>query len=470
MEEWKTTNLDQDIHGEIPVIEFNSADPVERMDLTLPVPLEWDGYSNMTLRMGSIIDLPVSTGDQVIFKLSYKGFLKTDNVTSFAPLYTDTQTVTLSSPSQYDFHEFTFTINGADIRGYDYMLLRIDKITGSPNLTNVGICSTQLEHGVSVGAGPTGYQGVTGLIGFTGSQGFTGAYGGPPGETGIQGVTGIIGDTGIRGYTGAQGETGAQGYTGVQGYTGDEGYTGAQGETGAQAITGLQGITGIDGVQGNTGYEGITGLQGVLGDTGYKGITGPGGVEGQTGLQGVTGISFTGLVGETGAQGYTGSQGDTGLSGITGLIGFTGVGPVGETGIQGATGSQGNTGIQGQVGATGVLTVVVDGGGATITTGVKADLCLPYSLKISDWTLIAEPTGSILIGVWDTPYASAPPTVANAMHTGETGPYIIAGIKNQATTAAWGAPTGTTGDILRVYVDSVSSVQVASLSLGYFRI
>ena len=235
MEEWKTTNLAQDIHGEVPVLEFSSDDPIERMDLTIPVPMEWDGSSNMTLRMGTIIDLPASTGDQAVFKLSYRGFLKTDNVASLAPLYTDTQTVTLSSPAQYDAHEFVFTVTGSNVASKDYILLRIDKVTGSPNLQKIGVYSTQLEYGVSVGMGPTGYQGVTGMYGFTG----------------LVGVTGLIGVTGLSSDTGVQGITGVQGLTGVQGITGLIGVTGLSSETGVQGLTGTQGITGIP--AGDTG-------------------------------------------------------------------------------------------------------------------------------------------------------------------------------------------------------------------------
>ena len=235
MEEWKATNLGQDLHGEVPVLEFSSDDPIERMDLTIPVPMEWDGSSNMTLRMGTIIDLPASTGDQAVFKLSYKGFLKTDNVASLAPLYTDTQTVTLSSPAQYDAHEFVFTVTGSNVASKDYILLRIDKVTGSPNLQKIGVYSTQLEYGVSVGMGPTGYQGVTGMYGFTG----------------LVGVTGLIGVTGLSSDTGVQGITGVQGHTGTQGITGLIGVTGLSSETGVQGLTGTQGITGIP--AGDTG-------------------------------------------------------------------------------------------------------------------------------------------------------------------------------------------------------------------------
>jgi hypothetical protein len=277
MEEWKATNLGQDLHGEVPVLEFSSDDPIERMDLTIPVPMEWDGSSNMTLRMGTIIDLPASTGDQAVFKLSYKGFLKTDNVASLAPLYTDTQTVTLSSPAQYDAHEFVFTVTGSNVASKDYILLRIDKVTGSPNLQKIGVYSTQLEYGVSVGMGPTGYQGVTGMYGFTGLVGVTG----------LIGVTGLSSDTGVQGITGVQGHTGTQGITGLIGVTGLSSETGVQGLTGTQGITGLIGVTGLS---SETGVQGLTGTQGITGLIGVTGLSSETGVQGLTGTQGITGI------------------------------------------------------------------------------------------------------------------------------------------------------------------------------------
>lgn len=270
---------------------------------------------------------------------------------------------------------------------------------------------------------------------------------GNQGYTGIQGITGLLGYTGTQGYTGIQGLTGLQGLTGFQGFTGSQGYTGIQGITGtAGGGTGLQGFTGIQGNTGSQGFTGAQGYTGIVGATGYQGVTG---FQGYTGIAGVTGYQgVTGSIGLTGPQGNTGAQGLTGLMGVTGFQGFTGV--------------------QGQsVGVTGTLNVVIDGGRAVIGTGVKADISLPFGVKINDWRMISNETGSILIGLLKYTYANYPPTSSNAMHSGATGPTVVAGIKNTGTTAAWGAPTGAVGEIIRVNVDSVTDVKFTTLSLNY---
>jgi hypothetical protein len=194
-------------------------------------------------------------------------------------------------------------------------------------------------------------------------------------------------------------------------------------------------VSGVTGIQGVTGLIGITGLQGATG------------VSGVTGNYGVTGfIGLTGVQGHTGAQGYTGSQGCTGTTGVTGIQGATGL-------------SQG---------VTGVLSLIIDGGGVELVTGIRGDFRLPYNLMIDDWTITANPTGSVLIGIWNSSYANFPPTPANAMHVGATGPFIKSGIKNQSTTANWGSPTGAAGSMMRISVDSASLTTQVSISLGYY--
>ena len=181
----------------------------------------------------------------------------------------------------------------------------------------------------------------------------------------------------------------------------------------------------------------VAGTQGLTGAAGAAGATGA-----QGGAQGVTGVGTTGSQGQTGVQG----QGVTGLTGVTGIQGLTG--------IQGVS-----------QGATGAINVVIDGGGSAITTGPKADFCIPYRLKIDNWSVFSNETGSILLGVWKDTYANFPPVVGDAM--GTTGAWITAGIKNTGTTANWGSPTGAAGDVVRVNVDSVATCTRVGLCLSY---
>lgn len=154
--------------------------------------------------------------------------------------------------------------------------------------------------------------------------------------------------------------------------------------------------------------------------------------------------------------------------------GMVPIGNTGYTGAQGYTGLQGPTGYQGATGltygVTGTINVIIDGGGSTVATGMKGDVTLPFAMYIDRWRLLAKETGSILVGLWRNSYANYPPTSADAMHIGETGPNIVAGIKNTATTANWMGATGASQDIVRVDVESSSSITMASLSLDYHKI
>jgi collagen type VII alpha len=301
MESWRTINVDSDVYSGIPVLRFDSIDS-EEIDTTIVTPREWDHNSNLSIRIGSIINLPLAAGAQLIYQISYIGFNKTINIATLGAYHTNSFTHTLTSPIQFDFVETLLTMDKSYIAGYDYIHLKIQKISGSPNVSIVGICSAQLEYPVNIGIGPTGPIGITGMVG---TQGSTGAYGGPPGLTGFQGSTGSIGLTGSQGTTGSIGLTGSQGTTGIRGTTGSQGITGIIGNTGIMGNTGIQGITGII---GNTGVQGI---QGIIGATGAYG-----GPPGETGIIGATG-AYGGPPGVTGFQGSTGLQGQTGIQGFS---------------------------------------------------------------------------------------------------------------------------------------------------------
>lgn len=345
MESWRVFNVDYDVFGDVPVLRFDSMDS-ERIDNTIVTPVEWNGSGDINLNLGVILHSSLTPGSQVSLRLSYKGFNKDTNIGTLTPYFTDTVTKTFISPTQYDFSEFSFTISQSDVMGYDYIHMIVEKLTGSPDVSVIGVCSSYLEHGVTVGVGPTGSIGLTG-------------------ETGLPGPTGLIGSVGL---TGSQGETGSKGDTGVIGIQGPTGaYGGPPGETGLIGTTGAQGFTGLPG-EGLTGLPGVTGLVGVTGA--YGGPPGETGLSGYTGLEGSQGeTGLTGNVGNTGAQGHTGASviGETGLPGPTGWQGLTGIqgliGYMGETGSQGETGPiglTGETGLQGSTGETGIAGSVVD--------------------------------------------------------------------------------------------------------------
>lgn len=115
---------------------------------------------------------------------------------------------------------------------------------------------------------------------------------------------------------------------------------------------------------------------------------------------------------------------------------------------------------------TGALEFIIDGGGSTITTGIKGDLLVPVACTITSATLLADQSGAIVIDVWKDTYANFPPTDADSI-TASAPPTITAsGTKSQdSTLTGWTKPIAA-GSILRFNVDSVTNHQRVTLALG----
>lgn len=117
----------------------------------------------------------------------------------------------------------------------------------------------------------------------------------------------------------------------------------------------------------------------------------------------------------------------------------------------------------------GVLTFLIDGGGAEITDAKQLDIEIPFACSLTGWTILADQAGDIVIDIWKDTYANFPPTDADSI-TGGAEPEIVA----SATKAQSNDLTGWTvalaaGDILRINVDSCTSITRATLALRYTR-
>lgn len=108
--------------------------------------------------------------------------------------------------------------------------------------------------------------------------------------------------------------------------------------------------------------------------------------------------------------------------------------------------------------------VVIDGGGAAITTGVKCDLTLDFAGVIEAATLLADQSGSIVIDVWKDTYANYPPTDADSI-TASAPPTISSAVKSQDTTLTGWTTAVAAGDTLRFNVDSATTVTRVTLAL-----
>lgn len=107
---------------------------------------------------------------------------------------------------------------------------------------------------------------------------------------------------------------------------------------------------------------------------------------------------------------------------------------------------------------------IIDGGGDTITTGIKGDLEIPFACTITRATLLADQTGSIVVDIWKDTYANYPPTGADSI-TASAIPTISSATKSQDSTLTGWTTSIAAGDTLRFNVNSVTTIQRVTLSL-----
>lgn len=112
-----------------------------------------------------------------------------------------------------------------------------------------------------------------------------------------------------------------------------------------------------------------------------------------------------------------------------------------------------------------VINSVIDGNGAAIAAGIKFDIGpIPFSGVIEEVTLLADQSGSIVVDIWKDTYANYPPTVADSI-TAAALPTISAAAKSQDSTLTGWTTTITAGDILRINVNSATTITRVTLGL-----
>lgn len=112
--------------------------------------------------------------------------------------------------------------------------------------------------------------------------------------------------------------------------------------------------------------------------------------------------------------------------------------------------------------------VVIDGGGAPITTGMKGCIVVPFNCTIDDVTAIADVTGSIVVDIWKDTYANYPPTDADSI-TASAPVTITSTNKSQNTTLTGWNKTISVGDILCFNVDSCATITRLHIMLNVTR-
>lgn len=109
---------------------------------------------------------------------------------------------------------------------------------------------------------------------------------------------------------------------------------------------------------------------------------------------------------------------------------------------------------------TAIISVVLDGSGSAITTGIKADILVPYDCIITQTTLLADQDGDIAVDVWVDSYANFPPTDDDS----KTTPAIPAsGKKYQSGTLSIAVAANS---VVRFNVDSCTTITRCLVALS----
>ena len=107
---------------------------------------------------------------------------------------------------------------------------------------------------------------------------------------------------------------------------------------------------------------------------------------------------------------------------------------------------------------------IIDGGGTTITTGVKGYLEIPFACTINRATILADQSGSIVGDIWKDTYANYPPVDGDSI-TASAPVTISSATKNQDSSLSGWTTSISAGDILGYNVDSISTCERVTVSL-----
>jgi hypothetical protein len=109
------------------------------------------------------------------------------------------------------------------------------------------------------------------------------------------------------------------------------------------------------------------------------------------------------------------------------------------------------------------IPLVIDGGGAVITTGNKGFVEVPFNCAVQGWTIVGDASGSLSVAIERATYANFPTFTAIS---GTEKPTLSSAQKNQDLTLTTWTTTLAKGDILRPVVDGApATVTLALVSL-----
>jgi hypothetical protein len=105
---------------------------------------------------------------------------------------------------------------------------------------------------------------------------------------------------------------------------------------------------------------------------------------------------------------------------------------------------------------TDAITMIINGVGSAIATGIAGDVRVPYACTITGWTLLADQAGDIEIGVWADTLANYPPTALTQLNLFGTALAMTAADHAEDTTLTGWTTSIAAGTVLRFNVDTTS--------------
>ena len=112
----------------------------------------------------------------------------------------------------------------------------------------------------------------------------------------------------------------------------------------------------------------------------------------------------------------------------------------------------------------GLIAITFDGGGSALVVGTTEDVYIPFAGTIQEAIILADQAGSVVVDVWKTTYAAAPPTVAGTICAAAK-PTLASAEKSRDTTLTGWTTALAAGDVLRFNVDSSSTLLRATVML-----
>jgi hypothetical protein len=116
---------------------------------------------------------------------------------------------------------------------------------------------------------------------------------------------------------------------------------------------------------------------------------------------------------------------------------------------------------------TAAIEFVIDGGGTPVTTGFKGYLTVPFACTVSQWTMLADQSGSATIDITSDAYANY--GTNTSMVGAGTKPNISASTKGQSAPASWTTTSIAAGNVIGFNVTTASTVTRVTIILTVSR-